>query len=68
MKRLATALAVAALAVGASATAAGARPYYEPEDVAATPAAAKSAPAKQPAKTAKKQDNRPAKVLYLGRH
>jgi hypothetical protein len=65
MKRLATALAVAGLAVGAFATTAGARPYYEPEDYAATPAAAKSSAAKKPAL---KKDTRPAKVVYKGFH
>jgi hypothetical protein len=79
MKRIATTIAVAALALGAGATVASARPA-PPEDGAVTNeltlawvqyqhqlnAAAK--PAKKTAKPAKKKDNRPAKLVYNGKH
>lgn len=71
MKRIATAVAVAALAVGASATTASARVCCDdPGDTVATPTLVKSAhPAKKPVKkTAKKKDARPTQVTYLGRH
>ncbi len=78
MKRIATITAIAALAVGATATTASARPCTCDGDGPAgnelTLAWAKyqhqltATPAKEAAKPAKKKDNRPAKIVYNGRH
>ncbi len=66
MKRLATTIAVAALALGASATA-SARLPIEDEAAAVAPSTVQAVlPAKT--KAPAKKDTRPATVIYLGKH
>jgi len=77
MKRIATAIAIAALAVGATATTASARPCCDGDDPPGNELTLSwlkyqhqlsATPAKKAVKPAQKKDNRPAKIVYNGRH
>jgi hypothetical protein len=70
MKRIVLTIAIAAIAAGASTTAASARLPIDGDEAAVISTGAQAPPAAKKAKKAKKQqkDSRPAKVVYLGRH